>query len=179
MPKSVKSNTCSDQREAQEEARATRNSRAKAFTCWEAAPSVWEKIAERQLKERLRGEQTQKELRAACATQAKLALELKKKLKLCMREKRLSSLTRPNHLRIWDLITDDSAGIYAEQLTQVAKTYLEIQHQCSQPNNSLQLATNLTQGAELMKRNSNGTGVVFEMKSATTLPFDVHEAGSA
>ncbi|KAI9990546.1 hypothetical protein PInf_018100 [Phytophthora infestans] len=116
-----------------------------------ARPSVWESIAERQLKERFKGELVQKDLRAACSVQAKLLQELKKQLRLCADDKKLSALMSA---RLWDLLKDENSDIYAEQLTQVAKMYLQMQQQVAPPSHVLQLATDLTQGIDVLKKKS-------------------------
>ncbi|ETP39777.1 hypothetical protein F442_12790 [Phytophthora nicotianae P10297] len=142
--------------------------------------SVWESIAERQLKERLHGELMQKELRAACSVQAKLVQELKKQLRLCAEDKKLSALMKRKSARLWDLLSDESSDIYAEQLTQVAKMCLQMQQQTAPPRHALQLANDLTQGVDVLKRNpTSAAGVVFEMRCGTSIPFDVHVAGNA
>ncbi|KAF4142162.1 hypothetical protein GN958_ATG08660 [Phytophthora infestans] len=139
-----------------------------------ARPSVWESIAERQLKERFKGELVQRDLRAACSVQAKLLQELKKQLRLCADDKKLSALMSA---RLWDLLKDENSDIYAEQLTQVAKMYLQMQQQVAPPSHVLQLATDLTQGIDVLKRNP--TGVVFEMHCKTSVPFDLQVAANA
>lgn len=96
------------------------------------APSVWEKIAQRQLKERLHVEHIQDEPKAECTAHAKLVLDLVKRLKLCGKDARVCAMVRQKPARLWDLFSTDTdtAGIFAEQLTQVSKAYLKMQQQC-------------------------------------------------
>ncbi|KAG7395770.1 hypothetical protein PHYBOEH_003205 [Phytophthora boehmeriae] len=140
-----------------------------------SAPSLWSNIAERQLWERMRTEEVQRTLRAACSEQAKFAAELKKLLKACTPTKNITALTE---LKPAALSDEDCAGIYAEQLTLIAKVFAQLQQ--SQLVRPKLLLSDMTTGVEVVKKSPIGnTGIVFEMHCTTTVPFDVRVAGNA
>ncbi|KAJ8524774.1 hypothetical protein ON010_g16342 [Phytophthora cinnamomi] len=126
-----------------------------------SAQSIWEGIAERQLEERLCVEKAQRELSAACAGTAKLVLDLTKQLKSWAKDMRLSALMRQKPALLWDFGSADAAGVFADQLTQVSKTYFKMQQQCLVPVTALQPTADLVQGTEIVRTDPNvDTGVV-------------------
>ncbi|KAJ8517773.1 hypothetical protein ON010_g18284 [Phytophthora cinnamomi] len=128
-----------------------------------SAQSIWEGIVERQLEERLSVEKAQRELSATYSVTAKLVLDLAKELKSCAKDMRLSALVRQKPAQLWDFRSADSAGVFADQLTQISKAYFKMQQQCLVPVATLQLITDPAQGLEIVRTDPNvGTGVVFE-----------------
>ncbi|KAG1709500.1 hypothetical protein DVH05_020151 [Phytophthora capsici] len=141
---------------------------------------TWRNKAEQQLKKRLESEQLQEELQGIRSVQKTLVVALKKHLKSCSSDKKLHSLLKPKASKFWNLLSGDDSGIYAEQLTQVAKMYLKMQHPNFQSRIGLQMSSGVTQGREIVKADSsNSSGVTFEMHCGTSVPFDVHVAGNA
>ncbi|KAK1940550.1 hypothetical protein P3T76_008001 [Phytophthora citrophthora] len=142
--------------------------------------ATWRKKAEQQLKKRLESEQLQEDLEGISSVQKTLVVALKKHLKACSSDKKLPFLLKPKVAKFWNLFSGDDSGIYAEQLTQVAKMYLKMQQPNFHSRMGLQMSTGVTQGREVMKADSvNSSDVTFEMHCGTSIPFDVHVAGNA
>ncbi|KAL3660784.1 hypothetical protein V7S43_014186 [Phytophthora oleae] len=134
--------------------------------------SVWNNIAERQLKERLRAKQQQTQLKQTHVDLLDMSVELQKLLKKCDENQQeiAERLQFKQQQRYWDFKMGSADEIYADQLTLVTRMRLQMQSQ--QPSKSSYLTSGLSMGPEVVKWDSSfKAGFILEMQFGTTLPF--------
>ncbi|KAG7395772.1 hypothetical protein PHYBOEH_003207 [Phytophthora boehmeriae] len=138
---------------------------------------VWNDIAQRQLKERLRVEQKNEELRQSYAGVAQFSTELAKFWTKYDDDKHeLAELMRTKRQRFWDFATEPDEEIFSEQMVLLARLCLNLQ-QCQIPTKTLYLNSGLSRGNVVVKRDPRvDTGVLFESHCGTTLPFSLDVA---
>ncbi|KAG6613754.1 uncharacterized protein IUM83_18538 [Phytophthora cinnamomi] len=146
--------------------------------------SVWNNIAERQLRERLRVEQQQLKLEKSCSEAARVSLELHKLMHKFEESKqaiveRCRFNTRQQHF--WDLSVISDHEIFSDQLSTVARLHLESQQQHSQsPSGTSHFGCGLSMGRDVAKADSKvKVGVVLEARCGTVLPFPLNVAVDA
>ncbi|KAG7382654.1 hypothetical protein PHYBOEH_010399 [Phytophthora boehmeriae] len=141
---------------------------------------VWDGIAERQLKERLRAERQQQELKNRRLELVKWAAELHKLLHKCGDSNelvaRVGGSSRPKQ-RFWDFSMDPADEIFADQLVNVAKLFLQLQ---STPSRALSPSSDLSVGREVVKWDPKvDAGFIMENRSGSLLPFSLEVAAQA
>ncbi|KAG1712916.1 hypothetical protein DVH05_000648 [Phytophthora capsici] len=151
----------------------------------QSGPSpVWESIADRQFKERSRVEKQNKDLKLMLHAQTNTAQCLQAKAQRALGDKELIGLTmmqlQTEGPRYWDLGSGDEEGIFADLLTLVAKTHLQLkQLQVEDPRNALSFATWGVSMGEPHLRTDNEVGLVLETHGRSLLPFDVKTTAAA
>ncbi|KAH7459590.1 uncharacterized protein KRP23_15149 [Phytophthora ramorum] len=147
--------------------------------------SVWNDIAEGQLKERLRAEQQNEELKMSYSQLIEFSDGLQKFFQRCENSKQelCEKIKNKPQSQYWDLITKADDEIFSEQLTMVVRMYLELQQRWKQsqsPSRRISFGWDLSLGEEVIKFDPNvKVGIVFEARSGTVLPFKLDVAVEA
>ncbi|KAK1935817.1 hypothetical protein P3T76_010511 [Phytophthora citrophthora] len=145
------------------------------------ASSLWNTLAERQLKERLRVEQQQLGLKRSCEELVGYSAELHR-LFTKFEEIQAETLERVGSCqqqKFWDLVVP-SDDVFAEQMLVLAKLYLIVKKQYQDPCRAMSLNSSLSMGRNIPRRDpSVKTGVVFEAQCGVLLPFCLDVAAEA
>ncbi|KAG6582980.1 uncharacterized protein IUM83_06173 [Phytophthora cinnamomi] len=143
--------------------------------------SVWNGIAERQLKERLRAEQQQQQLKQTHVELLGLSVELQTLLRKCDEHQhevveRVGAGVQSH--RYWDCKKDLPEDIFADQLSTVARMRLQMQMQS--PSRALYPGSGLSLGPEMVRWDpSIKAGFKLELQGGTVLPFGLEVAADA
>ncbi|ETP39765.1 hypothetical protein F442_12797 [Phytophthora nicotianae P10297] len=142
--------------------------------------SLWNEVAERQLKERLRAERQQAELKESYNEFIQCSTELRKLLTRAEESKRelMQCVQISERHKFWDL-SIDSAEIFSDQLVQITRLYLEAQQRQS-PSWSVHFGSQLSGGRDVPKLDPTvKAGVILEARCSVVLPFDLKVATDA
>ncbi|KAF1322471.1 hypothetical protein FI667_g11272, partial [Globisporangium splendens] len=140
--------------------------------------SVWENVADRQYKERLRAEQQNKKLKTMLEGQIKLATSLEKILKKRPNMEVLYPDTENKPPKAQRVITyeESDADIFKTQLEAVEKAYPDVDEVMK---NTGFFTSEETRHDVRVKDFPDDDGVLMEFMATTTVPFDLHVTGNA
>ncbi|KAL3670607.1 hypothetical protein V7S43_003799 [Phytophthora oleae] len=139
--------------------------------------SVWNAIAERQLRERLRAEKHTTELQASYKGLVDFSTDIQKLLRRSEDSKKelAERVKQEPRFRFQKLTTEADDEIFSEQLTIVSRLYLGLQQQWKwpqTPSSSLHFGLDLSLGEEVVKVDPYvKAGIVLEARSGAILPF--------
>ncbi|KAG7378394.1 hypothetical protein PHYPSEUDO_010146 [Phytophthora pseudosyringae] len=144
--------------------------------------NLWNQVAERQLKERLRVEQRQLNLKESCKEFVLYSSELHKlfaKFEEAREEtsKRLGG--RPQY-PFWDFAAHGDDEMVSEQMLVVSKLYLQVQQQFQNPGRTMHFGSELAMGRDIPRLDpSVQAGIVFDAHCGVLLPFSLDVAVEA
>ncbi|POM61873.1 hypothetical protein PHPALM_29048 [Phytophthora palmivora] len=130
--------------------------------------NLWNCIAERQLKERLRVEQEQLELKDLCNEVSKYSSELQT-LFTRFEDCRERVGCRQQH-KFWDFRVHHDDEIFSEHMLIIAKLW----RQCQNPGRTMYFGSELTMGKDIPRLDpSVQAGIVFDTRCGVLLPFSL------
>ncbi|OWZ12565.1 hypothetical protein PHMEG_00014247 [Phytophthora megakarya] len=141
---------------------------------------LWNLIAERQLKERLRVEQQQIGLKDLCKELRQYSSELQI-LFTKFEDYQEVTFNRSNQQRkTWKFEVHDDEEIFADQMMIIAKLYLTIQMQYQKPDRTMHFGQELAMGKDIPRLDPTApAGIVFDARCGILLPFTLDVAVEA
>ncbi|KAK1929529.1 hypothetical protein P3T76_014927 [Phytophthora citrophthora] len=138
-------------------------------------PSIWKGMAERQLKERTRVEDKNKELRTSLEGQIKLAKKLESLLRKRQRNEEAEVLLDTNSAVPTPLSPTDEE-IFADQLAHVQQAHLVLDQVFCGPEFAAQAPFH---DFQVTNDSGSSSGVAFVKKAKSVIPFDLQVAEKA
>ncbi|KAL4088253.1 hypothetical protein PRIC1_012677 [Phytophthora ramorum] len=146
---------------------------------------VWETIADRQFRERLRVVKQNEELKLTLRSQSNMAQTLQIRVQKALggeqQQTERAMLQRQNEDdRYWDMQSGDDEGIFAALLTLVVRIRLEVKRRrVEDPRSALSYATWGISVGEPHVRTDSDVGLVLETHGCSLLPFNVKTTAAA
>ncbi|KAL4150976.1 hypothetical protein PRNP1_010362 [Phytophthora ramorum] len=144
--------------------------------------SLWNGIAERQLKERVCVEQQRQQLKEAHVELRNMSVEMFKLLQKCdsRQQEQVERVETKQQQRYWDLTTDPADEVYADQLAIVARLRLETQRQSLATSRALSFRSGLSMGRDMVRWDPDvSAGCRLDMQCGGMLPFGLEVAAGA
>ncbi|KAK1935816.1 hypothetical protein P3T76_010510 [Phytophthora citrophthora] len=146
------------------------------------ASSLWNNVAEGQLKERLRVEREQLALTGFCKELVDYSAEMQR-LFTKFEEIQEETLERVGScqqgLKFWDLVVHSDADIFTDQMLVMTKLYLNWK-QCQTPCRMINVESGLGMGRDIPRMDpSVKAGVVFDAQCGVLLPFGLDVVAEA
>ncbi|KAK1935809.1 hypothetical protein P3T76_010503 [Phytophthora citrophthora] len=145
--------------------------------------SLWNRVAERQLNERLRLEQEQLDLKEFCKEMVDYSAEMQK-LFTKFEEIQEEALERVGNcqqsLKFCDFIVHSDDDIFTDQMLVMAKLYLKVKQQNQGPCRTVTLGSGLAMGRDIPRLEPGiKAGIVFDAHCGVLLPFCLDVAAEA